>query len=180
MTTNAKWKLMGWASLKQSISSQIHKRLLFFPPDRVSLYSPGCPGNHFVDQAGLELRNPTVCTTTPGCFFVFMFLFLFREKKRLLWCQLVVELQDQNPGDFQKRKSSVDTCHQMTYIFLSVCMYELMIYMHLFMCVSVDTCMWQRCFDISFESETLLSESSIRLVDSWGSWDFPIFPLHSQ
>jgi hypothetical protein len=26
--------------------------------DRVSLYSPGCPGTHFVDQAGLELRNP--------------------------------------------------------------------------------------------------------------------------
>jgi hypothetical protein len=26
--------------------------------DRVSLYSPGCPGTHFVDQAGLELRSP--------------------------------------------------------------------------------------------------------------------------
>jgi hypothetical protein len=26
--------------------------------DRVSLYSPCCPGTHFVDQAGLELRNP--------------------------------------------------------------------------------------------------------------------------
>ena len=26
--------------------------------DRVSLYSPGCPGTHFVDHAGLELRNP--------------------------------------------------------------------------------------------------------------------------
>ena len=25
--------------------------------DRLSLYSPGCPGTHFVDQAGLELRN---------------------------------------------------------------------------------------------------------------------------
>jgi hypothetical protein len=24
----------------------------------VSLYSPGCPGTHSVDQAGLELRNP--------------------------------------------------------------------------------------------------------------------------
>jgi hypothetical protein len=42
--------------------------------DRVSLYSPGCPGNHSVDQAGLELRNPPAsasqvlglktCTTT--------------------------------------------------------------------------------------------------------------------
>jgi hypothetical protein len=26
--------------------------------DRVSLCSPGCPGTHFVDQAGLELRTP--------------------------------------------------------------------------------------------------------------------------
>jgi hypothetical protein len=25
--------------------------------DRVSLCSPGCPGTHFVDQAGLELRK---------------------------------------------------------------------------------------------------------------------------
>jgi hypothetical protein len=49
---------------------------LFVFQDRVSLYSPGCPGTHFVDQAGLELRNlPAsasrvlglkVCTTTPG------------------------------------------------------------------------------------------------------------------
>ena len=30
----------------------------FFPGDRVSLCSPGCPGTHFVDQAGLELKNP--------------------------------------------------------------------------------------------------------------------------
>jgi hypothetical protein len=44
--------------------------------DRVSLYSPGCPGTHFVDQAGLELRNLPASafrvlglkarTTTPG------------------------------------------------------------------------------------------------------------------
>jgi hypothetical protein len=52
--------------------------------DRVSLYSPGCPGNHFVDQAGLELRNLPAsasrvlglkaCATTPGFFFFFFFL----------------------------------------------------------------------------------------------------------
>jgi hypothetical protein len=39
-------------------------------------YSPGCPGTHFVDQAGLELRNLPAsasqvlglkaCTTTPS------------------------------------------------------------------------------------------------------------------
>jgi hypothetical protein len=28
--------------------------------DRVSLCSLGCPGTHFVDQAGLKLRNPPV------------------------------------------------------------------------------------------------------------------------
>jgi hypothetical protein len=48
---------------------------LFFR-DRVSLCSPGCPGTHSVDQAGLELRNPPasasrvlglkVRATTPG------------------------------------------------------------------------------------------------------------------
>jgi hypothetical protein len=31
--------------------------LFFVFQDRVSLYSPGCPGTHSVDQAGLELRN---------------------------------------------------------------------------------------------------------------------------
>jgi hypothetical protein len=30
---------------------------LFYFRDRVSLYSPDCSGTHFVDQAGLELRN---------------------------------------------------------------------------------------------------------------------------
>jgi hypothetical protein len=44
--------------------------------DRVSLFSPGCPGTHSVNQADLELRNQPasasqvlglkVCTTTPG------------------------------------------------------------------------------------------------------------------
>ena len=44
----------------------------------ISLYSPGCPGTHFVDQAGLELRNPPAsasrmlglkaCATTPSKF----------------------------------------------------------------------------------------------------------------
>ena len=33
------------------------KKLFFIFWDRVSLYNPGCPGTHSVDQAGLELRN---------------------------------------------------------------------------------------------------------------------------
>jgi hypothetical protein len=32
--------------------------VVFVFRDRVSLCSPGCPGTHSVDQAGLELRNP--------------------------------------------------------------------------------------------------------------------------
>jgi hypothetical protein len=43
----------------KAVSSR-YKILFFFLvfQDRVSLYSPGCPGTHFVDQAGLKLRNP--------------------------------------------------------------------------------------------------------------------------
>ena len=59
--------------------------LLFW--DRVSLYSPGCPGTHFVDQAGLELRNPPAasasrvlglkaCATMPGLNLYFNFMFI--------------------------------------------------------------------------------------------------------
>jgi hypothetical protein len=50
--------------------------VLFCFWDRVSLWSPGCPGAHSVDQAGLELRDLPVsaswvlglkaCATTPG------------------------------------------------------------------------------------------------------------------
>jgi hypothetical protein len=32
--------------------------VVFVFQDRVSLCSLGCPGTHFVDQAGLKLRNP--------------------------------------------------------------------------------------------------------------------------
>jgi hypothetical protein len=55
--------------------------LFLFFRDRVSLYSPGCPGTHSVDQAGLKLRNlpasasPVLglkaCATMPGFCFVF-------------------------------------------------------------------------------------------------------------
>jgi hypothetical protein len=61
--------------------------------DRVSLYSPGCPGTHFVDQAGLELRNPPasafqvlglkVCTTTPGLWHKILW-------HKLLWHKLLI------------------------------------------------------------------------------------------
>jgi hypothetical protein len=60
----------------------IHFFLFLVFRDRVSLYSSGCLGTHFVDQAGLELRNlPAsasrvlglkVCATTPG-YFIFYY-----------------------------------------------------------------------------------------------------------
>jgi hypothetical protein len=60
-------------SCYQDLEASQKKELSF---DRVSLYSPGCPGTHFVDQAVLELRNPPAsaspalglkaCATTAG------------------------------------------------------------------------------------------------------------------
>jgi hypothetical protein len=59
-----------------------------------SLYSPGCPGTHFVDQAGLELRNlPTsasrvlglkACATTPS---LLCFYWGFKPRSSYLWSQ---------------------------------------------------------------------------------------------
>jgi hypothetical protein len=39
--------------------------VLFFQ-DRVSLYSPGCPGTHFVDQAGLDRTQKSACLCLPS------------------------------------------------------------------------------------------------------------------
>jgi hypothetical protein len=49
--------------------------------DRVSLYSSGCLGTYFIDQAGFELRNLLAsasrvlglkaCATTPGLYMYF-------------------------------------------------------------------------------------------------------------
>jgi hypothetical protein len=62
------------SSLELGLS--VLRAIIWFFPDRVSLYSPGCPGTHFVDQVGLELRNLPAstsrglglkaCATTPG------------------------------------------------------------------------------------------------------------------
>jgi hypothetical protein len=77
--------------------------------DRVSLYSPSCPRTHFVDQAGLELRNRPAstsqvlglkaCATTPGyiCsnknlkikldsnFYLFIYLFILQDRIMCPW-----------------------------------------------------------------------------------------------
>jgi hypothetical protein len=80
--------------------------------DRISLCSPGCPGTHFVDQAGLKLRNLPAsasqvlglkaCTTIAQqpcqlfyCLFVCLvclFLFLFFETGFLCIALAVLEL----------------------------------------------------------------------------------------
>jgi hypothetical protein len=55
------WQVAGTESPTDSDFSfqwNFKETLFFSPRDRVSLYSPGCPGTHSVDQAGLELRNP--------------------------------------------------------------------------------------------------------------------------
>ena len=71
---------------------------VLFLQDRVSLWSPGCPGTHSVDQAGLELRalpssdsrmlGTKTCTTMLGLNFYFhstlltefYFIDIFMEK----------------------------------------------------------------------------------------------------
>jgi hypothetical protein len=58
--------LEKWIFFKKGI---LFLLLLFFVfvfcffRDRVSLCSSGCPGTHFVDQAGFELRNPPASTS---------------------------------------------------------------------------------------------------------------------
>jgi hypothetical protein len=52
----------GWESNREIfLNSFVFLSLFLFPfwffQDRVSLCSPGCPGIHFVDQLGLELRD---------------------------------------------------------------------------------------------------------------------------
>ena len=79
ITLSTRWKLLS-AFIISSSSSSFFFFFFFFFQDRVFLYSPGCPGTHFVDQAGLELRNPPAsasqvlglkaCTTTSVSAFI--------------------------------------------------------------------------------------------------------------
>jgi hypothetical protein len=66
----------------------------FFFWDRVSLCSPGCPGTHSVNQAGLKLRNLPAsasqvlglktCATTTWLLFLFLFFWLNVQYLNLL------------------------------------------------------------------------------------------------
>jgi hypothetical protein len=111
------------------ITGHILGFFLFFVffPDRVSLCSPGCPGTHSVDQAGLELRNPPAyasrvlglkaCTTTARLIIGFL-----RNQKFLLGFPLgmvmfiswhcILEVCDLL-FDFRFYKGlSLDDCHE--------------------------------------------------------------------
>jgi hypothetical protein len=88
-------------SISFTLSLLICFSFFLFVWDRVSLYSPGCPGTHFVDQAGLELRNLPAsasqvlglkaCTTTiqPSVNFCFSDL-LISENKVLKFPTIIV------------------------------------------------------------------------------------------
>jgi hypothetical protein len=53
------YHLCAWGLWKpENQTGYLEDIFFFFFRDGVSLYSSGCPGAHFVDQVGLELRNP--------------------------------------------------------------------------------------------------------------------------
>jgi hypothetical protein len=58
----------------------------FFFRNRVSLYSPGCPGAHSVHQAGLELRNPPASASRvlglKACAIFFRKFFISRKMQK--------------------------------------------------------------------------------------------------
>ena len=63
-------------------NSSKHSCTFFFAfGDRVALYSPGCPGTHFVEQAELKLRNlPASATQVLGYYFLCKFYFWIYNK----------------------------------------------------------------------------------------------------
>jgi hypothetical protein len=83
----------------------------FFPRDRVSLCSPGCPGTHSVDQAGLQHRNSPAsasqvlglkaCATMPS------------------WSVLMLYLKNPYPNKPQRFQPLF---RFWNYVYMSVCM----------------------------------------------------------
>jgi hypothetical protein len=78
--------------------------------DRVSLYSPGCPGTHFVDQTGLELRNLLrlkVCATMPGSSFSILFCY-FIVCVGMFWLHACLCIT-WTPGTYRGQKRALDS-----------------------------------------------------------------------
>jgi hypothetical protein len=81
-----KWDRNGGIRFLKEKLFHIFLFLFLFFQDRASLCSPGCPGTHSVDQAGLELRNlPASASqvlklkayaTTVRLFFLFLKVYL--------------------------------------------------------------------------------------------------------
>ena len=81
------WIMRNWVLNNYIHFSQCYEHLNFFFSfrDRVSVCSSGCPGTHFVDQGGLELRNPPASASQvlglkaccPAFFFFFFWIILF-------------------------------------------------------------------------------------------------------
>lgn len=66
---------MGWSG--SCLNSCFNFFFLFFSPDKISLYSPGCSETQPVDQASLELskaRATTVCLCSSGWFLLVLSL----------------------------------------------------------------------------------------------------------
>jgi hypothetical protein len=91
-----------------------YQSFFFFFRDRVSLYSPGCPGTRSVDQAGLEPRNLPACvsqvlglkvcaTTAPQSIFIYlMCMCILSECIHVhhvhVWCPWKLEHGIRSPG----------------------------------------------------------------------------------
>lgn len=91
--------------------------VLFFKPEFHYVCCSGCPGTLSVDQAGLELRNPSAsasrvlggaCATTPGyyayfyAYFLNYFLFMSQILAFHLWRDLECPFEIINLGSFKK------------------------------------------------------------------------------
>jgi hypothetical protein len=70
--------------------------------DRISLYSPGHPGTHCIDQAVLELRDPPVSVSwllelnaCTAAWQYLLFYYCVKSCLHVMWCAV---LQGRNPG----------------------------------------------------------------------------------
>jgi hypothetical protein len=120
------WMLQEQDPRKQLRLSPVTSHSTFFFSQTGFLCSPGCPGTHFVDQAGLELRNPPAsasqvlglkaCTTMPGTFFSkFIFTYMneyfackygFPGSEIMSSCELPCGCFDLNPGLLEEQSKS--------------------------------------------------------------------------
>jgi hypothetical protein len=97
LSSRSAWEADLWIHLPWFLFCCCWFGLVLVFQDRVSLYSPGCPGTHSVDHAGLELRNLPAsasqvlglktCATTTWCHvffccccFLFCFVLFLRKK----------------------------------------------------------------------------------------------------